>query len=184
MTIASRRTVRRSSLTSAHEVAELLRMLLVVEVLDPSPCLWLVSPWISDVPVLDNTTLAFANIDEAWGAREVRLTELLHHRLRRDAGVVIATRFSEPANQPFLEALRRVRSSVTDSDLLRIVDDDLLHEKGIASARFYVSGSLNITWNGIHVLGEKVELSTVPADVQGAVRSFSDRYGVGGTTPR
>lgn len=183
MIAGTRRVIRRSSLTSAAEAAEVLRMVLLAEVVEPSPCMWLVSPWISDVAVLDNTTLAFAHLDGTWGAREVRLSEILDHRVRRGAGVVVATRESEPANQPFLEAIRRAGRAVLDEGLLKVVDDELLHEKGLASERFYLSGSLNITWNGIHVLGEKVELSTLAVDVQGAVRSFSERYGVAEAQP-
>ena len=39
-----------------QEVIRMLEALFVTELSSPSHCLWVVSPWISDVPLIDNAT--------------------------------------------------------------------------------------------------------------------------------
>ena len=48
----STRIIRKSHSHSSGEAADLLAAVLAVEVAMPSTTLWLVSPWISDIPVL------------------------------------------------------------------------------------------------------------------------------------
>ena len=71
------RRIFRSSATSNAEVRELLESLLTAELLLPSRCLWLVSPWLTDLELLDNRSEAFASLDPQWGARRIRLAEIL-----------------------------------------------------------------------------------------------------------
>ena len=39
----------------SRHVADLLQAIFAAEILRPSARMWIVSPWISDIPVLDNT---------------------------------------------------------------------------------------------------------------------------------
>ena len=51
-----------SRLTS-RQLPDLLQTILVAELIAPSQCLWLVSPWISDIPVVDNTANTFLALE-------------------------------------------------------------------------------------------------------------------------
>jgi hypothetical protein len=53
------RVIRKSQARSSEEAARLLAALFATELVAPSTCLWLVSPWISNVPVIDNETATF-----------------------------------------------------------------------------------------------------------------------------
>ena len=47
---------------------DLLQMLFLSELLAPSRCLWLVSPWISDIPVIDNRIERLSRLRAELGA--------------------------------------------------------------------------------------------------------------------
>lgn len=176
---SGRRTIRRSRLTSSVEVGQLLQTLMIAELVAPSTCLWLVSPWISDIGVVDNSTLSYEDLNDAWGPREVRLSEVLLARARRGAALVVATRLNEPHNRPFLNTIRGAfgQADLNREPHLIVADDDLLHEKGIAGDTFYLSGSMNLTYTGIHIGSELVALDLDPVEVARARRSFYERFG-------
>src|SRR3981081_2843853 len=81
-----------SSTDSRNSVRELLQIIFSAELLSPSRCLWLVSPWLRDVPVLDNTTGSFMSLCPEFPRAEVRLSRVLRELLARGSQVVIATR--------------------------------------------------------------------------------------------
>ena len=55
------------------QIPVLLQALFSAELLVPSRRLWLVSPWISDIPILDNTAAGFSMLGPLWGRSWVRL---------------------------------------------------------------------------------------------------------------
>lgn len=58
-----RRTIFKSAHAATREAELLLQNLLVAEVLYPSSELWLISPWVTDVEIVDNRTGGFASIE-------------------------------------------------------------------------------------------------------------------------
>lgn len=179
MTTSERRTIRRSKLTSNTEALSLVQSLLLGELLRPSVCMWIVSPWISDIPILDNSTLNYSDLSEDWGPRQVRLSEVLVQRARSGAQLVIATRLDDDRNKAFVSSVRSGFYDIGADDPARLllVQDDLLHEKGLAGDDYYLSGSMNLTWTGVHISSEMLRLSLALDEVQAARRSFSERYG-------
>jgi phosphatidylserine/phosphatidylglycerophosphate/cardiolipin synthase-like enzyme len=140
-------------------VSDLLQTLFTAELLSPSRCLWIVSPWISDVPILDNRTNAFSTIVWDWPRGRVPLSSVLVHLLRRGSTVRIAARPIEH-NSEFLRHLRLACGAA--GERLQIVETDTLHEKGILGDGFYLSGSMNITYNGLTFNDEALHLFTSP----------------------
>lgn len=175
----ARRTIRRSRLTSSLEVGQLLQNLMIAELVRPSTCLWIVSPWITDIEVIDNSTLSFDDLSDTWGPRNVRLSEVLLARARCGLALVIATRLADHHNTRFLQDIRAVfgEAELDDEPHLVITDDDVLHEKGIAGDTFYLSGSMNLTYTGVHIGSELVSLDLDPVEVARARRSFFERFG-------
>ena len=62
---------------------------------------------------------------------------------------------------------------------VRIVRDpaNLLHDKAITADDYAVVGSMNITWYGVNVRDEYLELRTDEAFVAGARLDAIDRFG-------
>ena len=70
------RIIRKSHKKSSGEAALLLSSVFLAELLAPSKCLWIVSPWISDVPLIDNSADSIEPL-RSFGPRFIRLTEVL-----------------------------------------------------------------------------------------------------------
>lgn len=176
MTSPATRHIHKSSWRCQDEVRELLQAIFVGEILAPSKCLWLVSPWITDIPVIDNRSGAFDALDSSWGPRALRLGEVIVRVLETGATVVVATRPVQH-NRPFLSQLKSAASEAgTESSLLLNEAEDL-HEKGLLGDDFYLSGSMNLTYGGVELLEETVKLDTAEDVVAEARLVFHERWG-------
>jgi hypothetical protein len=77
----------------------------------------------------------------------------------------------------FVSRIKTLFDNADQSGRLIVEDDEKLHEKGLAGDRFYLAGSMNLTWTGVRIASEVVTLDLDPAEVARARRSYSDRYG-------
>lgn len=170
------RRIFRSSSTSSAEIRELLESLFAAELLSPGRCLWLVSPWLTDLELLDNRTGAYAALDPQWGPRQLRLAELLGRLLELGSRIVIVTR-PDPHNEPILRRLSDQAKASGADQLLTIHRRGTLHLKGLLSDDFYLSGSMNLTFNGVEILEEGVTLETGREATEAARIAFLEDYG-------
>jgi hypothetical protein len=145
-----------------RQVTDLLQTIFAAELVAPSTCLWVVSPWISDIPILDNRANTFATLTGDWERSQVRLSAVLNRLLQRGTTIHIASR-PDDHNRDFLNHLRRPSSS--DGHRLQIHLTEALHEKGILGDGFYLSGSMNITHKGISFNQEVLQYVTEPEHV-------------------
>ena len=160
--------------TSGRHVPDLLQVIFTAELLWPSPCLWLVSPWISDIPVLDNRTNGFLPFEPRWARIQVSLSQVLGKLLEFGTTVHVATR-PDDHNTAFLDRMRRLAEP--DGLPLRLHSSEELHEKGFLGDGFYLSGSMNFTFKGITLNEEAVHYSADPAFVAENRILFADRWG-------
>lgn len=167
------RVIRKSRRRASGEAAALLTAVFAAELLSPSKCLWLVSPWISDVALIDNRADSFSRLAE-WGPRHVRLTEILASLGGAGSGIVIGAT-ADDSNTVFLDRLRALFAvrGLTDHLTVDIDANNELHEKAITTDDAVVAGSMNITNNGIFVREEYLELRT---DGEFVARSRMDAY--------
>ena len=73
-----------------EELADALQAVFLAEVVAPSEQVWIVTPWISDVPIIDNRT---GRLDGVWSdvpARWLRLAEVIVHILHSGGRITIA----------------------------------------------------------------------------------------------
>lgn len=144
------RTLRPSKATGVRADAVLTAALLS-ELLEPSPELWLVSAWISDVPVLDNTRGEYDSLLEDPSPRAYTLAEILGILTSRGATLTVITR-GLPENQPFIDRLARGAAD----GRLRLEFSPEVHEKTLCGSDWLISGSMNFTFNGTSVNDEAV----------------------------
>ena len=172
------RSLRTSALSSREELADILQALFVAELLTPSAPIWIVTPWISDVVVLDNRSGLFTGLLPDLPRRPLRLAEVLINQLQRGGSVVIACR-PDDHNRSFVEQLQL--SVAADGELssrLTCRYASELHEKGILSGRVLLSGSMNLTYNGIRRLEESILITDESDPVARARHAYEDRWGV------
>jgi len=160
-----------SRLTS-RQVPDLLQTILVAELISPSQNLWLVSPWISDIPVIDNTANTFQALEPSWYRSKIRLSQVLASLTQQGTMVYVATR-PDSHNNSFLETLK----TKADPDYLSIHKAEELHSKGILSDSFYLAGSMNFTFNGITVNQETLSYETDPTAIAEQKLNFRARWG-------
>lgn len=161
-----------SAVDSRNSVRELLQIVFAAELLSPSRCLWLVSPWLRDVPVLDNTTGTFLTLCPEFPRTEVRLSLVLRALIERGSQVVIATR-PEVANRQVIDGLQ----GSTGENPLVFHERAQLHAKGIVGDTFSLIGSMNLTYNGLERLTEMLIFQTEQAVVGQLRLSFQREYG-------
>jgi phosphatidylserine/phosphatidylglycerophosphate/cardiolipin synthase-like enzyme len=162
------------SRASAKQVPDLLQMLFLSELLAPSRCIWLVSPWITDIPVIDNRSNGFLAFESSWVRSGIRLSQVLGRLLDLGTTVHVATRPVEH-NAAFIDRLKRLVEA--DRPPLEVHTAEELHEKGILGDTYYLSGSMNFTYNGISLNEEAVQYTTEPAFVAHNRVLFAQRWG-------
>lgn len=140
--------------------------LFVGELIEPSRDLWLVSGWVSDVAVLDNTDQDFTSVLGEGHAGPISLTTVLSLITERGALLHVSLR-PNAYNSDFTGRLRRRVAA----DRLRLHVDEDIHEKTLCGSNWVVSGSMNFTWNGMEVNSEAI---TYTVDSQLAAQTRLD----------
>jgi hypothetical protein len=108
------------------------------------------SPWISDFPVFDNRYGQFdALVPNARGTSRLRFGDVLI-ALASVTAVRVLSKETEASRQ-FVTG----RDFASAGVLVRMAGDDL-HEKGLLTPDFYLEGSMNLTYSGVHINQEKV----------------------------
>lgn len=155
-----------------NSVRELIQTMFAAELLFPSRCLWIISPWLRDVPVLDNTTGSFLALCPDFPITEVRLSLVLQELLTRGTQIVIATR-PDFGNRQVLDGLR----TAGFEDGVIFHERSELHAKGIVGDSSSLIGSMNFTYNGLERLTEMLVFQTDRAAVEQIRLSFRKEYG-------
>lgn len=170
------RSLRTTAFASRVELADALQCVFVSEILVPSTPLWLVTPWISDVPIIDNRSGRFAGLIPALPERWIRLGEIIEQQLIRGGSLVVACR-PDDHNRSFTDQVQRRAREIGREQRVRVIRAPELHEKGILSATAFLSGSMNMTYNGLRKLEEVVHLTDESDAVARARAAYQDRWG-------
>jgi hypothetical protein len=172
------RQIFKSAATCREEVRDLIQLLFTCELLAPSRCLWLVSPWITDLEVIDNREGGFSALEPTWGARAIRLTEVLSRMTDHGTVLRIAMRpvANAPANADVARKLSDLGARLANPDQLHVIEREELHTKGLLGDDYFLAGSMNFTRSGVEVWDERVELHTDRVQVLQAMLEMHGRY--------
>ena len=170
------RRIFKTSNTNQTELKDLLQTIFIGEILSPSKCLWIISPWISNIEVINNESGSFNHLDPNWAKRQIRIIEVFIKILSMGSHLVIATRPVDH-NQNFLNKLTDYTDEYGYNNNLTIYKNEILHNKGILGNNCYLNGSMNITYNGIEILDEQVTFNIGETDIAEAKLVFYNAYG-------
>ena len=165
------RRMIRSNPRAGVRINDALSAALVSELLDPSPHLWLVSPWVSDIVVLDNRDERLLGVLDETHAREIRLSEVLAKLVTAGSALHVAIRPDEH-NDQFVDGLRRL---VGDGSFDLYEGPDL-HEKTLCGHDWMITGSMNFTWRGLEMNDEAVTYTVDPATAAQARLDLEHRW--------
>ena len=148
--------------TQSRAVRDLFQSLLIAELIYPSPKLWLFFAWISDVEIIDNSAREFAALEPDWPAAPIRLSQVLRALLARGVAIRLVIR-ADGHNDYFIARLQTLKARYGDQ--IKWTVEKSFHAKGLLGADYFLSGSMNLTLNGISINGEHLVLRTDPAAV-------------------
>ncbi len=153
----------------------MLTAALLSELVSPGDAVWVVSGWLTDVEVLDNTLGSFDAFLGESPPTTCRLSEMLALIAEAGAHVHVVTR-PGPHNEEFVE---RLRTAVQDEQRLHVVLDPGVHEKTVCGRNWILSGSMNFTVSGLGSNEESVTYKVDGRDVAQAQLDFAERWGNG-----
>jgi len=177
----TQRLIRRTQTQSRASVGDLLETLFVAELLVPGSRLLLISPWISDFPVIDNRAGQFTHLDSRWGVTEVRLSSVLRSLLARGTTVQVACQ-SGSREDEFVNLLKTgAETDGTDSFLEIRASKDVAvpgmeHEKALICDGWALYGSMNFTYSGVELNGELVTFTTDEETIAAMSAEFSTLF--------
>lgn len=158
---------------TSRAVLELLQSIFVAELLSPGMRLWIVSPWVSDIAVVDNSARSFSTLCPEWQAAPIRLSAVLTALMERGTQIVLIVNQTSH-NDDILARMEQLSSSMPGKLICHREAD--LHEKGLLGDHFTLNGSMNLTYNGVHVNDEYLIYDCVPAAVEQRRLELENRW--------
>lgn len=149
--------------------------LFVAELVYPSEEIFIITPWISDVEIIDNQAKTFSGIENDLPFGKIRLSTVLMRIMQRGGDITIATRPGHH-NETFTKLLTNKALIEHVNKKLNVAFASELHEKGILTSSIYMSGSMNLTHNGLNKLEEKVTLTRDKNEITRTRTEFVDRW--------
>ena len=153
-------------------IRDVLQSLFALELLRPSRRLWIGFGWISDIEILDNEARQFSALQPDWSVGSVRLSAVIEAIAAKGCEVVILIR-DHTNNRGFIDRMRPLQCN----GRVRMIIAADFHEKGLLGDDYVLSGSMNLTWNGVTVNDEHILLRTDPAAVAERRLQLEEKWG-------
>jgi hypothetical protein len=179
----SHRSVLKARSSSNLAAQDLLISVLTAELCYPSSDLYMTSPWISDLQILDNRKYQFSAICAAWPPGFIRLSEVLVELAKRKTRVHIVTSTADGSRR-FVDRLRYLQKQAGiphDRIIAQEFSEDygeLKHSKGVIGDSYRFHGSMNFSNAGVDPdkNDESVRLETNSEDVASARHELRREY--------
>ena len=133
---------------------------------------WLDSPWITNLVVLDNRYGQFRGLFPDDRFHHVRLLDYLLALHERDVDVRVMTR--TPDSNTLVQDFTQGFCDQIGADRIHFADE--LHAKGIITDNFCITGSMNLTENGVRIKQERVDVSTDRQEIARCAHDFELRW--------
>ncbi|MEO9028101.1 MAG: phospholipase D-like domain-containing protein DpdK, partial [Ktedonobacteraceae bacterium] len=160
----SNRIITSRARSSSVQLVSCLSSLFALELLKPGKELYLISPWLSNVPLIDNRFGQFRALVGERDKADLHLGNIL--TLLAARGTQVRILYRTPPNEitrQFVESLQNVANIEC-----RAKRD--LHEKGLITSHFYVHGSMNFTYSGVKINDESVDITNDEATIWQALQ--------------
>ncbi len=170
-------TIRKRRGRSKSDVRYALENLFIAETLEASPELWMVSPWISDVPLIDNRGRRFAHLGIV-GDRWLKISDILLYIARKfETRITVVISDHEWSKEFRLIILRSFKENKLEQSLNLVIKSHLeLHEKTITTKDWQVGGSMNFTKQGIELRDEVVTIDTDSERIAASIIDLRQRF--------
>jgi hypothetical protein len=153
------RTIKSTAKNKSQQVLSLLNSIFALELFSPSEEIYLYSPWVTDIHLLDTAYGQFRSVLPETESTQARLSTLLNTLESRGTEVYIIARPSSGSRNYTDTFINRLDEKIH----VKHIED--FHEKSLVTEHFYFRGSMNFTYSGIYRNKEHIELSTNPAKI-------------------
>lgn len=133
-------------------ISDVLTATLLSELCRPSAELWVVTGWITDIPVLNNRHRQYDAVLGPLARSSVLLSEVLAEIAHRGTHIHVAVREVDHN----LRFVRRIEGRIA-AEQLSVHSSPDLHEKIMVGDDWVMKGSMNFTWNGVQVNEESID---------------------------
>lgn len=157
----------------ATAISDLMQSLFVAESLAPSDPLWILSGWISDIPVINNGVREFSVIDPDWPTGTVNLTQAFRTIVSKGGRIALVLR-DVVQNQRFVDGLIPLKREFGNRIWWALGEHE--HAKGIVGRAFDLSGSMNFTNRGITISGEHLIYRTASETIAGRRLELANQW--------
>jgi hypothetical protein len=135
---------------------DLLISVFITELMKPSEEMYLISPFLSNVPLIDNHLDQYSDLFPFVKSKWVYLSDILATLAWKGSSVRVICDPERPESQGFISELRgKVEMRKLESN----------HEKGLFTERVYLHGSMNFTYRGVYVNLEKIQTTYQTSEV-------------------
>ncbi|MCY1045626.1 hypothetical protein OV208_30200 [Corallococcus sp. bb12-1] len=171
----SQRIMHETRHSLRNAAREVLEFVFASELLDPSDCLWMVFPRLGNVPLLDNTTGAFASLCADFPRTIIPLASLLRELASRGTHLVLVTSPGGGAKQ--LASALGGHLGPLAGQRIRAIEQEPMPTRGLVGARFSLRGGLNLLDDGALWPDQPVTFSVELGHVRDLRMDFEKEYG-------
>jgi hypothetical protein len=136
---------------------DLLISVFIAEMMNPSEELYLISPFLSNVPLIDNQLDQYTDLFPLNNSKNIYLSDILLSLVWKGSAVRVICDPDRKETQGFIH-------EVYDKVELRKLEPN--HEKGLFTDHIYLHGSMNFTYRGMFVNLEKIQSTCKPSEVR------------------
>jgi hypothetical protein len=148
---------------ASREIPDLLQSVLAAELIRPSRRLFLASPWVSDITVIRNRSNEFLLLEPQWARKDITFSDVIANLIERGTEIYLETRKLDH-NERFIKAITQKTSKPFEHNQ-NYRFNTTLHRKGLLGDNYFLSGSMNFTFNGISILDEFIQYTATPSEV-------------------
>lgn len=159
------RTIR--SHGGTQTLKDSLTTLFSLEVIKPSQEVYLISPFLSNAPIMDNKLNGYTDLFPNSYNKMITLADILRTLAWNQVKVRAICNPERKETRQFLEVLG------TDIEVRELKNN---HEKGLVTSNFYIHGSMNFTYSGININGEHVRITYNTSEINQALMSARARW--------
>lgn len=149
-----------------------LATLLSLEGIMPSKEIYIISPWISNSPIIENDYNKFLDIFPFSQGNRIYLADILCTYIFKGSKVRLICNTDNKSTKEFINQIKR-NPQGEKIEIRRLRDN---HEKGMVTDNFYLHGSMNFTFSGININGENIRIVTEQPDINSALLSVRSRW--------
>lgn len=140
-------------------IGDVLTAALISELCAPSQEFWLVTGWVTDIAVIENSIRQFDAVLGADPRSTLSLSEVFALLTQQGTHVHVAVR-DDPHNLTFTDRLSRS----CGGERLHLYSSSDLHEKIMIGWTWTLKGSMNFTWHGTQRNEEALDFEVDPAN--------------------